>query len=209
MELIFTQYRFLLLTLRENIIMLPSIVVMFTTQPNALLYKARLMSYEKECRNHRKTLEKLLKECIDTLEHPPNVIAQNNMILLKAILEKALMVADETIRAASLQPTEVESILDRFSQNSNQYGTNPVLDEVDAMRREIERFTRAVDILNAMRKRRELSHRLVGHDPRLMGPWARWVRTLEGYKINQDISEKHRENLLSDIDSWREILSGT
>lgn len=167
------------------------------------------MSYEKECRDHRKTLEKLLKDCNDTLEHPPNVVAQNYMVLLKSILEKALMVADETIRAASLQPTEVESILDRFSQNTDQYGTNPALDEVDAMRREIERFTRAVDILNALRKRRELSHRLVGHDPRLMGPWARWVRTLESYKINQDISEKHRENLLSDIDSWREILSGT
>jgi hypothetical protein len=189
--------------------MLPPLVFIFTTHPTVLLYKASLMSFEKDCRNHRKTLEKLLGECNDTLEHPPNVIAQNRMLLLKAILEKAIMVADETIRAASLQPNEVESILDHFSENAEQYGTNPALDEVDAMRREIERFTRAVDILNALRKRRELSHRLVGHDPRLMGPWARWVRTLEGYKINQDISEKHREGLLADIDSWRDILSST
>lgn len=167
------------------------------------------MSYEKQVRDHRKNVEKLLQECEKTLEHPPNVIAQNNLILLKAILEKALMVADEALRAANLQPSEVESILDRFTQNSDQYGTNPALDEVDAMRREIERFSRAVDILSAMRKRRELSHRLVGHDPRLMGPWARWIRTLEGYKINQDLSAKHRESLLEDIDEWRTILAGT
>lgn len=167
------------------------------------------MSYEKEVRDHRKTVEKLLQDCEKTLEHPPNVIAQNNLILLKAVLEKALMVADEALRAASLQPNEVESILDRFSQNSDQYGTNPALDEVDAMKREIERFSRAVDILTAMRKRRELSHRLVGHDPRLMGPWARWIRTLESYKINQDLSAKHRESLLEDIDEWRSILAGT
>ncbi|MFX1564616.1 MAG: hypothetical protein ACFFCH_01350 [Promethearchaeota archaeon] len=167
------------------------------------------MSYEKEVRDHRKSVEKLLLDCEKTLEHPPNVIAQNNLILLKAVLEKALMVADEALRAANLQPNEVESILDRFAQNSDQYGTNPALDEVDAMRREIERFSRAVDILAAMRKRRELSHRLVGHDPRLMGPWARWIRTLEGYKINQDLSLKHRESLLEDIDEWRNILAGT
>jgi hypothetical protein len=167
------------------------------------------MSYDKEVRNHRKTLEKLIQACNETLEHPPNVIAQNKMVLVSAILEKGLMILDEAERAANLQPNEVESILDRFSQNSNSYGTNPALDEVDAMRREIERFTRAVDILHAMRKRRELSHRLVGHDPRLMGPWARWIRTLEGYKINQDLSDKHRENLLEEIDSWRSILAGT
>jgi hypothetical protein len=119
------------------------------------------------------------------------------------------MVADDALRAVNLQPIEVEEILDRFSQNSDQYGTNPALDEVDAMKREIEHLSRAVDILQAMRKRRELSHRLVGHDPRLMGPWARWIRTLEGYKINQDISSKHRENLLQDIDEWRTILAGT
>ncbi len=165
------------------------------------------MSYEKEIRDHRKSLEKLIQGCSETLDHPPNVIAQNKMFLLLSILEKALMVADEAHRAASLQPKEVENILDRFSQNSDRYGQNPALDEVDAMRREIERFTRAVDVLNAMRKRRELSHRLVGHDPRLMGPWARWVRTLESYKINQDLSEKHRESLLEDIDSWRDILA--
>jgi len=167
------------------------------------------MSYEKEVRDHRKTLEKLLEDTAKTLESPPNVIAQNNLIVLKSILEKALMVADEALRSVNLQPIEVEEILDRFSQNSDQYGTNPVLDEVDAMKREIERLSRAVDILQAMRKRRELSHRLVGHDPRLMGPWARWIRTLEGYKINQDLSPKHRENLLADIDEWRTILAGT
>ena len=167
------------------------------------------MSYEKEVRDHRKTLEKLLEDTAKTLESPPNVIAQNNLIVLKSILEKAIMVADEALRAVNLQPIEVEEILDRFSQNSDQYGTNPVLDEVDAMKREIERLSRAVDILQAMRKRRELSHRLVGHDPRLMGPWARWIRTLEGYKINQDLSPKHRENLLADIDEWRTILAGT
>lgn len=166
------------------------------------------MSYEKEVRDQRKLLEKLIKECLQTLEHPPNVIAQNKMTVLTAILEKALLVADEALRAASLQPNEVESILDQFSQNSNQYGVNPALDEVDAMKREIERFTRAVDVLNSMRKRRDLSHRLVGHDPRLMGPWARWIRTLEAYKINQDLSPKHREGLLEDIDSWRTILEG-
>ena len=167
------------------------------------------MSYEKEVRDHRKTIEKLLQDCENTLEHPPNVIAQNNLIVLKSILEKALMVADETLRAVNLQPSQVEEILDRFSQNSDQYGTNPALDEVDAMKREIERLSRAVDILNAMRKRREISHRLIGHDPRLMGPWARWIRTLEGYKINQDLSAKHRETLLQDIDEWRSILAGT
>jgi hypothetical protein len=167
------------------------------------------MSYEKEVRNHRKKIEKLLENCSKTLESPPNVIAQNNLIVLKSILEKALMVADDALRAVNLQPIEVEEILDRFSQNSDQYGTNPALDEVDAMKREIERLSRAVDILEAMRKRRELSHRLVGHDPRLMGPWARWIRTLEGYKINQDLSPKHRENLLQDIDEWRTILAGT
>ena len=167
------------------------------------------MSYEKEVREHRKTLDKLIQGCNETLEHPPNVIAQNKMVLVAAILEKGLMILDEAERAANLQPNEVESILDRFSQHSNSYGTNPALDEVDAMRREIERFTRAVDILHAMRKRRELSHRLVGHDPRLMGPWARWIRTLEGYKINQDLSAKHRESLLEEIDSWRTILAGT
>jgi hypothetical protein len=167
------------------------------------------MSYEKEIRDHRKIIERLLQDCNTTLEYPPNVIAQNNLIVLMAILEKALMVADEAIRAATLQPSEVESILDQFSENSDQYGTNPALDEVDAMKREIERLSRAVDILTAMRKRRELSHRLVGHDPRLMGPWARWIRTLEGYKINQDLSPKHRENLLQDIDEWRNILAGT
>lgn len=75
------------------------------------------------------------------------------------------------------------------------------------MRSEIERLTRAVDVLQAMRKRRELSHRLVGFDPRLMGPWARWIRTLEQYKINQNISDKHREGLLSEIDNWRGILA--
>ncbi len=166
------------------------------------------MSYEKEVRDHRKMLDKLVADCAKIRDHSPNVIAQNNMVVLTAILEKALMVADEALRAATLQPNEVETILDRFSQNSDQYGTNPVLDEVDAMKREIERFTRAVDILNSMRKRRELSHRLVGHDPRLMGPWARWIRILEGYKINQDLSEKHRESLLQDIDEWRSILSG-
>ncbi|MFW9830345.1 MAG: hypothetical protein ACFFD8_01010 [Candidatus Thorarchaeota archaeon] len=167
------------------------------------------MSYEKEIRDHRKTLDKLIQECAETLGHPPNVIAQNKMTLLKAILEKALMIADEALRAANLQPIEVESILDRFSENTEQYGTNPALDEVDAMKREIENCTRAIDVLNALRRRRELSHRLVGHDPRLMGPWARWIRTLEGYKINQDLSPKHREGLLEDIESWRSILAGT
>jgi hypothetical protein len=167
------------------------------------------MSYDKEIRDHRKTIEKLLQEGSKTVDNSPNVIAQNNLIVLMAILEKALMVADEALRAATLQPSEVEAILDRFSQNSDQYGTNPALDEVDAMKREIERLSRAVDVLSAMRKRRELSHRLVGHDPRLMGPWARWIRTLEGYKINQDLSSKHRENLLADIDEWRSILAGT
>lgn len=167
------------------------------------------MSYEKEVRAHRKTIEALLQKCNETKEQSPNVIAQNDAIILTAILEKALMVADEAIRAANLTPEEVESVLDRFSENSDQYGTNPALDEVDAMKREIERFSRAVDILTAMRKRRELSHRLVGHDPRLMGPWARWIRTLGEYKINQDLSPKHRESLLEDIDEWRKILAGT
>ncbi|MFX1576742.1 MAG: hypothetical protein ACFFCF_06180 [Promethearchaeota archaeon] len=167
------------------------------------------MSYEKDVRAHRKTIEKLLQNCNKTKELSPNVIAQNDVIVLASILEKAMMVADEALRAANLTPKEVESILDRFSENSDQYGTNPVLDEVDAMKREIERFSRAVDILMAMRKRRELSHRLVGHDPRLMGPWARWIRTLEEYKINQDLSPKHRESLLEDIDEWRKILAGT
>ncbi|MFW9934356.1 MAG: hypothetical protein ACFFDU_02335 [Candidatus Thorarchaeota archaeon] len=167
------------------------------------------MSYEKDVRTHRKTIEKLLQNCNKTKELSPNVIAQNDVIVLASILEKAMMVADEALRAANLTPKEVESILDQFSENSDQYGTNPVLDEVDAMKREIERFSRAVDILMAMRKRRELSHRLVGHDPRLMGPWARWIRTLEEYKINQDLSPKHRESLLEDIDEWRKILAGT
>ena len=167
------------------------------------------MSYEKSVRDQKKALEKLLLECRKTLEQPPNVIAQNKMVVLTAILEKAIMMCDEAIRAADLQPKEVEEILDHYTQHSAQYGANPALDEVDAMRREIERFTRAVDILNSMRKRRDLSHRLVGHDPRLMGPWARWIRTLEAYKINQDLSEKHREGLLNDIDDWRSILAGT
>lgn len=167
------------------------------------------MSYEKEVRDYRKSLEKLLANCKETLGHPPNVIAQNKLIVLTAIIEKAIQIAGAAIQAASLQPNEVESILDEYSQNSEHYGTNPALDEVDSMRREIERFTRAVDILNAMRKRRELSHRLVGHDPRLMGPWARWIRTLESYKINQDITEKHRSGLLEEIDNWRGILSSS
>jgi hypothetical protein len=128
--------------------------------------------------------------------------------VLKAVLEKAAMVCDEAIQAADLQPKDIEDILDRHAQRSAQYGTNPALDEIDAMRTEIERLTRAVDILLAMRKRRDLSHRLVGQDPRLMGPWARWIRTLEQYKINQDLTEKHRESLIEDIESWRSILAG-
>jgi hypothetical protein len=167
------------------------------------------MSYEKSVREHRRVLEKLLGDCRATLEQPPNVIAQNKMVVLAAILEKAMLVCDEAIRAATLQPNEVEDILDSYAKKSEQYGSNPALDEVDAMRSEIERFSRAVDILRAMRKRRELSHRLVGHDPRLMGPWARWIRTLEAYKINQDITEKHRDGLLEDIEKWRTILAGT
>jgi len=165
------------------------------------------MSYEKQVRDHKRELEKLLAETNITLGHPPNVIAQNKMIVLAAILEKAAMVCDEAIQAADLQPKDIEAILDKYAQRSAQYGTNPALDEIDAMRREIERLTRAVDILAAMRKRRDLSHRLVGQDPRLMGPWARWIRTLEQYKINQDLTEKHRESLLEDIESWRSILA--
>ncbi len=167
------------------------------------------MSYEKSVREHRRAIEKLLEDCRATLEQPPNVIAQNKMVVLAAIMEKAILVCDEAIRAASLQPNEVEDILDSYAKKSEQYGSNPALDEVDAMRSEIERFSRAVDILRAMRKRRELSHRLVGHDPRLMGPWARWIRILEGYKINQDITVKHREGLLEDIEKWRTILAGS
>lgn len=165
------------------------------------------MSYEKQVREHKRELEKLLAVTNATLAHPPNVIAQNKMIVLVAILEKAAMVCDEAVEAADLQPKDIEAILDRYAQRSAQYGTHPALDEIDAMKREIERLTRAVDILAAMRKRRDLSHRLVGQDPRLMGPWARWMRTLEQYKINQDVTEKHRESLLEDIESWRSILA--
>jgi hypothetical protein len=165
------------------------------------------MSYEKQVRDHKRELEKLLAETNVTLEHPPNVIAQNKMLVLAAILDKAAMVCDEAVQAADLQPKEIEAILDKYAQRSAEYGTNPALDEIDAMKREIERLTRAVDILVAMRKRRDLSHRLVGQDPRLMGPWARWIRTLEQYKINQDLTEKHRESLLEDIESWRSILA--
>jgi hypothetical protein len=167
------------------------------------------MSYEKQVRDFRKTLMKILADCKGTIPNPPNVIAQNKVEVLVSVLEKAIMMCDEALSAASLQPTDVEKILDRFTKSSAQYGKNPALDEVDAMRREIETMTRAVDILNAMRKRRDLSHRLVGHDPRLMGPWARWIRTLEQYKINQDITDKHREALLEDLENWRKILSGT
>jgi hypothetical protein len=165
------------------------------------------MSYEKQARDHKRELEKLLAQTNTTLKHPPNVIAQNKMIVLTAILEKAAMVCDEAIQAADLQPKDIEAILDKYAQRSAQYGNNPELDEIDAMRQEIERLTRAVDILAAMRKRRDVSHRLIGQDPRLMGPWARWIRTLEQYKINQDITEKHRESLLEDIESWRSILA--
>ena len=77
------------------------------------------MSYDKEVREHKKIQEKLVQACNATLEHPPNVIAQNKMVLVAAILEKGLMILDEAERAANLQPNEVESILDRFSQNSN------------------------------------------------------------------------------------------
>lgn len=166
------------------------------------------MSFEKELRNHKKIIETLLKDCQKTLEQPPNVIAQNKVIVLTSILEKALMITDDAIRSASLQPSEVETILDRFSANSNQYGTNPALDEIDAMLREIENLQRAEDIMNALRKRRDLSHRLVGHDQRLTKIFDKWIRTLESYKINQDISNKHRENLLSDLNSIRILLLG-
>jgi len=165
------------------------------------------MSYEKQVRDHKRDLEKLLAEAATTLKHPPNVIAQNKMIVLAAILEKAALVCDEAIQAADLQPKAIEALLDKYAQRSAQYGTNPSLDEIDGMRQEIERLTRAVDILAAMRKRRDLSHRLIGQDPRLMGSWARWIRTLEQYKINQDLTEKHRESLLEDIESWRSILA--
>ena len=167
------------------------------------------MSYEKQVREHKREVEKLLTDAKVTLGHPPNVIAQNKMIVLAAILEKAAMVCDEAIEVAVLQPKQIEAILDKYAQRSAQYGTNPALDEIDAMKQEIERLTRAVDILAALRKRRDLSHRLVGQDPRLMGPWARWIRTLEQYKINQDLTEKHREDLLEDIESWRTILAET
>ncbi len=166
------------------------------------------MSFEKELRNHKKTIENLLNDCRKTLEQPPNVIAQNKLIVITSILEKALMVTDEAIRSASLQPSEVEAILDRFTADSNQYGTNPALDEIDAMRREIENLQRAEDIMNAIRKRRDLSHRLVGHDQRLTKIFDKWIRTFESYKINQDISDKHRENLLSDVNSIRILLLG-
>lgn len=167
------------------------------------------MSYEKQVRESRKVLLKILADSRGTLENPPNVIAQNKIVVLTSIIEKAIMLCDEALSAASLQPTDVEAILDRQAKSSTQYGTNPALDEVEAMRREIERMTRSVDILRAMRKRRELSHRLVGHDPRLMGPWARWIRILEKYKINQDITPKHREGLLQELENWRRILAGT
>ncbi len=166
------------------------------------------MSFEKELRNHKKTIENLLNDCHKTLEQPPNVIAQNKLIVITSILEKALMVTDEAIRSASLQPSEVEAILDRFTEDSNQYGTNPALDEIDAMRREIENLQRAEDIMNAIRKRRDLSHRLVGHDQRLTKIFDKWIQTLETYKINQDISDKHRENLLTDVNSIRILLLG-
>jgi hypothetical protein len=167
------------------------------------------MSYEKQVRDFRKILAKLLDESKGSMADPPNVIAQNKIVVLSSIIEKAIMMCDEALSAATLQPTDVETILDRHSKSSTQYGKNPALDEVDTMRHEIERMTRAVDILHAMRRRRELSHRLVGHDPRLMGPWARWIRILEQYKINQDITDKHREDLLADLDNWRKILAGT
>ncbi len=165
------------------------------------------MSFEKQVRAHKQVLETLLSECKSTLERPPNVVAQNKIVVLSAIIEKATIICDEALRAAQLPTPEVEAILEQYAVRSAQYGTNPVLDEVDAMRAEIERLTRAVDVLQAMRKRRELSHRLVGFDPRLMGPWARWIRTLEQYKINQNLSDKHREGLLSEIDNWRSILA--
>jgi hypothetical protein len=167
------------------------------------------MSYEKQVREQKREIEKVLLQANTTLEHPPNVVAQNKMIVLSAILEKATMVCDEAIEAAALQPKDVESILDKYAQRSAQYGTNPAVDEIDAMKQEVERLTRAVDILAALRKRRDLSHRLVGQDPRLMGPWARWIRTLEQYRINQDLTDKHRESLLEDIESWRSILAET
>ncbi|MFX1476248.1 MAG: hypothetical protein ACFFCO_12345 [Promethearchaeota archaeon] len=165
------------------------------------------MSFEKQVRAHKQVLENLLTECKSTLEQPPNVVAQNKIVVLTAIIEKATMMCDEALRAAQLPTPEVEAILEQYSVRSAQYGTNPVLDEIDAMRSEIERLSRAVDILQAMRKRRELSHRLVGFDPRLMGPWARWIRTLEQYKINQNLSDKDRKGLLSEIDNWRSILA--
>jgi hypothetical protein len=167
------------------------------------------MSYEKQVRAHKREIEKLLASTGNTLEHSPNVIAQNKMIVLNAILQKAAMVCEEAVQAADLQPKDIEAILDKYAQRSAQYGINPELDEIDAMKREIERLTRAVDILVAMRKRGDLSHRLVGQDPRLMGSWTRWIRILEQYKISQDISEKHRESLIEDIESWRSILAGT
>jgi len=167
------------------------------------------MSYEKQVRDFRKILAKILADSKESMPNPPNVIAQNKIVVLSSIIEKAIMLCDEALNAATLQPTDVATILDRHAKSSNQYGKNPALDEVDTMRHEIERMTRAVDILHAMRRRRELSHRLVGHDPRLMGPWARWIRILEQYKINQDITDKHRESLLEDLDNWRKILAGT
>jgi len=165
------------------------------------------MAFEKRVREHKKILEKVLNECQAILSSSPNVIAQNKMTVLTSIIEKAIMMSDEALKAARLKPEEVESILDRYSQRAAQYGKNPALDELEAMRAEIERLTRAVDILRAMRKRRELSHRLVGYDPRLLGPWARWLRVLESYKINQDITQKHREELLAEIENWRAILA--
>ena len=116
------------------------------------------MSFEKQVRAHKQILETLLSECRSTLEQPPNVVAQNKIVVLSAIIEKATIICDDALRAAQLPTPEVEALLEQYAVRSAQYGTNPVLDEVDAMRTEIERLTRAVDVLGAMRKRRELSH---------------------------------------------------
>ena len=86
------------------------------------------MSYEKRVREHRQILKKLLSSLNATLESPPNVIANNKLIVISAIVEKALMLFDEAIRAASLQPKEVEEILDQYAKDSANYGNNPAID---------------------------------------------------------------------------------
>ena len=118
------------------------------------------------------------------------------------------MLFDEAIRAASLQPKEVEEILDQYAKDSANYGNNPAIDEINTLKHEIQHLTKASEILSAIRRRREIGHRLVGFHPRILGPWNKWIRTLEQYKINDQISQKHRTTLLADLDEWVATLEG-